>query len=128
MARYLFIRDSDAFEAALLAHQYRPRVVSAALAPALEALRLLERVNGPVVLIERPRQGCTVVSTEPVPSPIGTNTMEAGAGAGASEEGNDMTGEVSTPPASPEKLMDDLGPEYWQCPICHEDRPQSERV
>ena len=76
---------------------FRPRVVSAALTHALEALRLLERVNRHVVLIERPRQGCTVVSTEPVPSPIGTDSVEAGGGAGAGEEGNDITGEVTAP-------------------------------
>ena len=80
---------------------FRPRVVSAVLTPALEALRLLERVNGPVVLIERPRQGCTVVSTEPVPSPIGTETVEAEGGADASEVENKITGEVTMPPASP---------------------------
>ena len=44
---------------------FRPQVVSTALEQRLEALRAHGRRNDSWVLIERPRQGCTVVVTEP---------------------------------------------------------------
>ena len=72
-----------------------------------------------MVLIERPRQGCTVVSSELVPSPLGART---GVGGGAA------TGERVTPPASPGRPEGDLGPDDWQCTNCVEDRPQNVRV
>ena len=67
--------------------------VSAVLTPTLEAQRLFGPGYGPMVLIERPRQGCTVVSSELVSSLLGART---GVGGGAATG----AGEGVTPPAS----------------------------
>jgi hypothetical protein len=48
---------------------FRPQVVSATLTPALVELRSLVRESGPLILLERPFQGCTVVATVQGPSP-----------------------------------------------------------
>ena len=71
---------------------FRPQVVSTALEQRLEALRDHGRRNDPWVLIERPRQGCTVVVTEPAQSPVEAPNGVAGdspaVGANEGENGN----------------------------------------
>ena len=67
---------------------FRPQAFSPALSPALAALRLPCPGTGPIVLIERPLQGCTVVATEQVASPSGAETgdREDGEATGADRE------------------------------------------
>ncbi len=82
---------------------FRPQVFSQALSPALAALRLPCQGTGPIVLIERPLQGCTVVATEQVPSPSGAETgdREDGEATGADEAENIATGGEATSPVPP---------------------------
>ena len=109
---------------------FRPQAFSPALSPALAALRLPCPGTGPIVLIERPLQGCTVVATEQVASPSGAETgdREVGEAAGADEAGNMTTGGEATSPASPDSPSAGLGPVDWQCPICFGNHPQQARV
>jgi hypothetical protein len=85
---------------------FRPQVVSTALEQRLEALRDHGRRNDSWVLIERPRQGCTVVVTEPAQSPVEAVNGVAGdspaVGANEGENGNIDGGATPPPPACPD--------------------------
>ena len=111
---------------------FRPHVVSMALGQRLEALRDHGRRNDSWVLIERPRQGCTVVVTEPAQSPVDAANGEAvgNPAVGAPHEGENVifAGRATPPLTSPDSPSGGSDVDDWQCPICYESRPLHARI
>ena len=107
---------------------FQPQAISETLAPARAELQRLLPVAGPLVLLERPLQGCTVVLTLPAVDRV--DAVPHGAVA-------DRRGDIGGGPTeaaterlpSPTDFQDEGGgAESWQCTVCYQEPPPAERI